>query len=48
MSVSYNTRKKNIKNKSVFIDPVTGQEKAAVGGKRIGNKKVAIEEVKIK
>lgn len=34
MSVSYNTRKKNIKNKRTYIDPATGQGKAAVGGKR--------------
>lgn len=34
MSASYNTRKKNIKNKSTYIDPATGQEKDAVGGKR--------------
>ena len=34
MSYAYNTRKKNIKNKSTYTDPATGQEKAAVGGKR--------------
>lgn len=34
MSYAYNTRKKNIKNKNTYTDPATGQEKAAVGGKR--------------
>ena len=39
MSYAYNTRKKNIKNKNTYVDPTTGQEKAAVGGKRKRGKK---------
>jgi hypothetical protein len=37
MSYAYNTRKKNIKKNNTYTDPATGQEKAAVGGKRKRN-----------
>lgn len=34
MSYAYNTRKKNIKNKNMYIDPNDNKIKYAVGGKR--------------